>query len=108
MGTAYVGILVPGLPTTPFLLLSAACFIRSSDKLYFYLINNRLFGKYIKDFQEHKAMSKNSKIFALTLMWIMILISVFVIIKKSYIKMLILAVGLIGSYFMGRIKVLSE
>lgn len=108
MGAAFLGILVPGVPTTPFLLLSAACFVRSSEKLYSFLVDNKLFGKYIRNFQEHKAMSKTLKFFAIALMWIMILISVFVIIKNVYIKALVLLVGIIGSYFMGKIKVLSE
>ena len=108
MGIVYAGILVPGLPTTPFLLLSAGCFIRSSQKLYTSLINNRLFGTYIKNFHEQKAMTRTSKKYAIALMWIMILISVLLIIKNIYLKILILVIGLIGSFFMGRIKVLSE
>ena len=43
-----IGILVPGLPTTPFMILAAACYIRSSNKLYNWLIKNKLFGKHIK------------------------------------------------------------
>ena len=45
------GIFVPGMPTTPFLLLTAGCYVKSSDKLYNYLIKNKLIGTYISDFQ---------------------------------------------------------
>ena len=47
-----LGIFVPGLPTTIFMILAAACFIRSSEKLYKWLINNKYFGKYIIDYRE--------------------------------------------------------
>ena len=50
----FIGILIPGLPTTPFLLLSAACYFRSSDRLYSWLLNHKIFGKYIRNFREIK------------------------------------------------------
>ena len=49
-----IGIFVPGLPTTVFLILASACYIRSSERLYNWLIKNKTFGKYIKDFREGK------------------------------------------------------
>ena len=50
VGIGTLGIFVPGLPTTVFMILAAACYIRSSEKLYNWLIKNKIFGKYIKDF----------------------------------------------------------
>jgi len=47
---------LPLLPTTPFLLLAAACFIRSSDRFYQWLIHNKWFGSYIQDYREHRAL----------------------------------------------------
>ena len=52
-----VGVVVPLLPTTPFLLLAAACFMRSSDRLYRWLTRNRLLGDYIRNYREHRAMT---------------------------------------------------
>lgn len=54
LGTA--GVFLPLLPTTPFLLLAAACFIRSSDRFYQWLIHNKWFGSYIQDYREHRAL----------------------------------------------------
>ena len=51
-----IGIFVPGLPTTVFMILAAACYVRSSEKLYNWLIRNKTFGKYIKDYREGKGM----------------------------------------------------
>ena len=67
-----IGIFVPGLPTTPFVLLSAACFSRSSKKLYRWLMNNRWFGSAIRNYREHRAVSMKSKVISLVVLWITI------------------------------------
>jgi uncharacterized membrane protein YbaN (DUF454 family) len=69
VGLATVGIFLPLLPTTPFLLLAAACFIRSSDRLYLWLITHKWFGPYIKNYREHKAITKRAKVAILLLLW---------------------------------------
>ena len=63
------GIFFPLLPTTPFLLLAAACFFRSSDRLYNRLITHKWFGPYIKNYRENNAMTKRSKVVVLLLLW---------------------------------------
>lgn len=69
VGLGSVGVFVPLLPTTPFLLLAAACFIRSSDRLYVWLIHHRWFGSYIRNYREHHAVTLRAKIVTLTLLW---------------------------------------
>lgn len=69
VGLAAAGIFVPLLPTTPFLLLAAACFMRSSEGLYQWLITHRWFGPYIRNYREHKAITRQAKIVTLTLLW---------------------------------------
>jgi hypothetical protein len=69
VGLATAGIFLPLLPTTPFLLLAAACFIRSSDRLYRWLITHKWFGPYIKNYREHKAITKRAKVVILLLLW---------------------------------------
>jgi len=64
---ALLGIFLPLLPTTPFLLLAAACFARSSEKFYTRLLTNPLFGKYIRDWVEHRRVPVRTKIVAITL-----------------------------------------
>lgn len=73
-----VGIFVPILPTTPLLLLAAACFIRSSERFYHWLLNNRFFGTYIRNYIEHRGMSLKIKIFTITSLWVTISFSVFI------------------------------
>jgi uncharacterized membrane protein YbaN (DUF454 family) len=72
-----IGIPIPLLPTTPFLLLSAFLFGRSSVKLYNWLINHRYFGPFIRDYREKRGVNLKIKIGSITILWITILYSVF-------------------------------
>ena len=71
-GLGIAGIFLPLLPTTPFLLLAAACFARSSDRLYNWLLNNRWFGRYIRDYLQKRAIRLRVKVFAITVLWLVI------------------------------------
>lgn len=70
-----IGIFLPLLPTTPFLLLAAACFIRSSEKLYQQLISNRWFGKYLRNYREGKGVPIVTKVIGISVLWITIALS---------------------------------
>ena len=94
---AVLGIIVPGLPCTPFALLSAALFAKSSDRLYNWLLNNKILGSRIKNYQRRKGISKKGKIKVILLMWTMVLISSFLIIKAPTLKIIILSAGLLGA-----------
>lgn len=61
-----LGIFLPVLPTTPFLLLSVYLFSKSSKKWHDFIMNNSIFGKYIKDYMENKGITLKNKIVALT------------------------------------------
>ena len=97
LGLGFVGIIVPGLPTTPFLLLAAGCYVKSSDRLYSWLLNHKLLGKYIYNFREIRSISLHSKIISLILMWIMISLSVLIFIKIIPVKIIIALLGVIGT-----------
>lgn len=71
-----VGVLLPVLPTTPFLLLSAACFANSSEKFYHWLLNNKIFGSYIRDYREGKGVCRKHKMAGMIAVWLTISISV--------------------------------
>jgi tRNA (uracil-5-)-methyltransferase TRM9 len=64
-----LGIFVPILPTTPFLLLAAACYARSSERFYRWLLYNRILGAYIRNYIEGKGMALKAKLFTITLLW---------------------------------------
>ncbi|MCL2326117.1 MAG: YbaN family protein [Proteobacteria bacterium] len=72
-----IGIFVPLLPTTPFLLLAAAAYSRGSTRLYQWLINHKYLGPYIRNFREYKAIPLKAKIASISLLWATIGFSIF-------------------------------
>jgi uncharacterized membrane protein YbaN (DUF454 family) len=97
LGLGFLGILLPVLPTTPFLLLSAGCYVRSSDRLYTWLLNHRILGRYIRNIRENRSISLRSKIISLIAMWLMISLSAFVFIEIPWIRFLVIMLGVIGT-----------
>jgi uncharacterized membrane protein YbaN (DUF454 family) len=65
-----LGIFLPLLPTTIFLLLGAACYARSSERFYLRLINSRVLGAYIRNHREGRGMRRRDKVITLALLWI--------------------------------------
>lgn len=65
-----LGIFLPVLPTTPFLLLSSALFLRSSRRLYDWLMNHPKLGPYIRDFMVYKTIPLKGKIISISMLWI--------------------------------------
>jgi len=106
VGLGILGIFLPVLPTTPFLLLAAACFARSSQKFYNWLLNNRWFGRYIRNYREGKGIPLRVKIITILLLWVTILISAyFVSIIYVRIILILVAIGVtIHVARIGRVK----
>lgn len=103
-----VGIVVPLLPTTPLLLLAAACFVKSSDRLYAWLIGHRLFGSYIQNYREHRAVSRQTKAFTLALLWITIGYSAIAVVHSWVVRMILLAIALGVSMHVLSLKTLGR
>ena len=72
VGLGAIGIVLPILPTTPFLLAAAACFCKSSTRMYNWLMNNKWFGDYIRNYKEGRGLTLKTKITALAVLWITI------------------------------------
>tara|TARA_B100000073_G_scaffold173774_1_gene143787 strand:- start:615 stop:1034 length:420 start_codon:yes stop_codon:yes gene_type:complete len=103
-GTIFVvlgafGVILPGLPTTPFLILAAACYIRSSQRLYDWLIANKTFGPYLKDYREGKGIPKRAKKIALIMMTIFVGYAVIFALDDLTIRIAVLALGMFGFYY---------
>ena len=90
-----IGIIVPILPTTPFLLLAAACYLHSSERLYRWLLGNRWLGTYIRDYIEGRGMPVKTKLFTLVLLWAAIGLSVAIGTQNTVLR-IILALVAIG------------
>ncbi len=97
LALAILGIVLPGLPTTPFALLSAYLYAKSSRKLYNWLLNNKILGPRIKNYHKRNGVTRKGKIGIIIFMWTMVCISSFVIIKIIPLRILILSLGLIGA-----------
>ena len=69
VGLGFAGVFVPLLPTTPFLLLAAACFVRSSETFYTWLTTNRFVGNYVRNYMEHRATTLTTKITSISMLW---------------------------------------
>ncbi len=95
VGIGVVGIFLPVLPTTPFLLLAAICYTRGSQRLYKALLYNRFIGTYIRNYIEGRGMSLKMKVWTIGLLWITI-VSTAVFATEGMIVRIILAVVLIG------------
>ncbi len=67
-----LGIFIPVLPTTPFLLLAAGLFLRSSSRLYLWITHHRVFGTFIRNYRRFHAVPLRSKVIALVLLWLTI------------------------------------
>tara|TARA_B100000900_G_C20252923_1_gene582771 strand:+ start:157 stop:543 length:387 start_codon:yes stop_codon:yes gene_type:complete len=78
-----IGIPVPGLPTTPLMILAAACFAKSSQRFYDWIINNRMFGEHVKNYREGNGIPNKSKPVILGTMWVFVLFAVLIGIPDS-------------------------
>jgi uncharacterized membrane protein YbaN (DUF454 family) len=72
VGLAALGVVLPLLPTTPFLLVAAACYARGSDRFSNWLLGNRVFGKALQDYREGRGLPLRVKVPAIALLWITI------------------------------------
>ena len=93
LATGSIGIFVPLLPTTPFLILAAGCFIRSSERLYNWTLTNRIFGKYLKGYLEKKGIPLGVKLFTLFLLWFTILSSAIFFIDLLWVRIILIIIA---------------
>ncbi len=94
LGIGAVGMVLPVLPTTPFLLLAAACFMRSSERLHSWLVTHPVFGKQIADYLAGKGLRRKTKLVAIVTLWASIVASavLFVPYPLADIALLVVAV----------------
>ncbi len=88
-----VGIVIPVLPTTPFLLLAAVCYGRSSERSYRWLVTNRVFGRYLDDYLRGRGMPWRAKAFALVLLWGTITLSAVLFVSQWWLRILLFVVA---------------
>ncbi len=98
-----LGLVLPLLPTTPLLLLAAFFYVRSSKKLYNWLINHRVFGPYIYDYIKYRAIKKNAKISSILFLWLTLFLSMWLV-SKAIVTVILFAVGVGVSLYLLSLK----
>jgi uncharacterized membrane protein YbaN (DUF454 family) len=89
-----IGVFVPILPTTPFLLLAAACYMRSSERFYHWLINNRVFGAYVRNYIEGRGMPIKIKIFTILLLWLTIGLTITFGVQNVIVRIILVCIAI--------------
>jgi hypothetical protein len=103
LALAVLGVFLPLLPTTPFLLLASACYVRSSERLHAWLMGNRLLGGYIRNFQERRGVPLRAKLVTVALIWLPLLYSIYRL-DILWLEMLLLLMGVTWSILVFRMK----
>lgn len=102
---AVLGVFLPLLPTTPFLLLASACYFRSSPRMYRWLMSNRILGDYLLNFQSGKGIPLRAKIVSVLLIWASLSFSIYKM-DAIAVKLILAAIGIALSIAMLRMKTL--
>jgi hypothetical protein len=99
LGLGIIGYVLPGLPGTIWLIISATFFVRSSERLYRFVTRNRIFGSQIKNFLDTGAMPRRAKVMAVSFMWLFSMISVLFAPYGWLFDLLIIALAVAGTIY---------
>ena len=101
VGLGFIGIIVPGMPTTVFMILAAACFAKSSPKFERWILNLPGIGRLVQDHRDGLGMPQKSKVIAIAMMVIAVTLSIIFAITNTLIQILVGSVGVIGVWYVG-------
>lgn len=104
LGVGMIAVFIPVVPTTPLLLVAAACYAHSSERMYNWLINNRLTGKHVRDMKLGRGISLRLKLGTLVLAWVMLGSVILFTVESMWLKGVLLGVLLLKTVVMARIK----
>ncbi|MBN1136528.1 MAG: YbaN family protein [Anaerolineae bacterium] len=89
-----VGMFLPVLPTTPFLLLAAVCYARSSQKFYHWLMTNRWCGEYIRNYREGRGIPLKQKVLIILLLWLTIVYAAWFVVSLWWLKLILVGIAI--------------
>jgi hypothetical protein len=104
LGFAVAGIFLPVLPTTPLVLLAAACFARSYRPFHEWLIAHRLFGPILREWHEHHSIPYRTKIFAICMMAGALTVSIVFFVDPPWLKAVLAVFGVALGVYMYRLS----
>lgn len=88
-----IGMVLPLLPTTPFLLLAVYCYARSSERVHRWLLSNRVFGRHLQDYASGRGVSRSLKAGVLVLLWVVIVLSAVFFVPWIWARVLLGVIG---------------
>jgi uncharacterized protein len=103
LALAVLGVFLPLLPTTPFLLLASACYVRSSERLHGWLMGNRMLGPYIRNFRERRGIPLRGRVTMVVLLWLPLAYSIYRL-DLLWLELLLLLMGITWSVLILRMK----
>lgn len=103
VGLGIVGIMVPVLPTVPFLLLATVCFARSSERFYNWLIDHARLGPMVRPYLNGEGLRRKTKIKAILLVWLSILLSIFFVREHEWIQAILIIIALGVTIYLSRL-----
>ena len=106
LGLGILGVFLPLLPATPFLLLASACYLRGSERLHRKLMESRVLGSYIRNFQRGRGIPLRAKVLTIALLWASLLFSIYSVDILAVVLMLCLC-GVTSSFLILRMKTLK-
>ena len=99
LGLGIAGYVLPGLPGTIFLIISASCFVRSNDRMYRWVTEHRIFGKLVKNYLETGSMPIRAKVISVLSMWVFTGVSLWVPEYGLLFKIPIFSLAIIGTWY---------
>jgi hypothetical protein len=95
LGLGVLGVMLPVLPTTPFVLLAAACFARSSDRFYRWLLHHRTFGPLVREWRQYRSIPYRTKLLAIAMMAGTLTVSIVFFVPKGWLQAALAAFGVL-------------
>jgi uncharacterized membrane protein YbaN (DUF454 family) len=102
-----LGIFLPILPTTPFLLLTSICYLKSSKRLHTWLMKHKILGPYIYNYITYKAIKKSVKISSLCFLWVTLSTSIYIV-NHIHVRILLSVIGVLVSLHILSLKTLPS
>ena len=103
-----IGLFLPVIPTTPLLILAAACYYRGSERLHAWILSSRWFGETIKNYQAGRGLTRDTKVRAIFLMWTTIIISAWFFVSNHFVRVAMIGVAIGVTVYLVRLPTLER
>jgi hypothetical protein len=103
-----IGIFLPVVPTTPLVILAAACYYRGSERLHAWILSSRWFGETIKNYQAGRGLTRDTKVRAISMMWAMILVSAWFFVSNLFVRVAMIGVAIGVTVYLVRLPTLEN